>query len=823
MIIYHETKARFLDEVDKNILKTRLSDSFARMTGSVPSDSRVWGDEYSRFAMALSKANVEDEIQVALEYHITGAGRFRIDALLAGNDGQSDNGLIIELKAWEKADVTDIDGMVIAPVGGGQIKEHPSQQANKYKGLILKFNQDVIAQGIGLHPGAYLFNLHRRTPEPLEDSRYEHILQNSKLFLAGDVEKLRLWMETFVPKRPKGNVLFILEKGKLRPSNELIQSVSSMLEGNEEFILMDEQEIAFQVIRHHLLPTKDKGGRQVFVVEGGPGTGKSVIAVQLLAEIIKQKRMGFFVAPNRAFRETLVEYLAKGNKGYREDGQALFHSSWNFHAENWDENKRFEILIVDEAHRLKNSAHMYRGENMVDDLVRAARITVFFVDETQRVSWSDIGSVQEIKKAADRHGAKFNNPIKLRAQFRCNGSDSYLNWLDDCLGIRETAEFDSWGDTQYEFKVFDTAQELYDALKKRNGQNKARIVAGYSWEWPSKGRQRGNFISHIQADGLALPWNFDGENWATSPDGINQVGCIHTCQGLEFDWLGVLIGADLVYRGGKVQGDPAKRARTDASLKGWKKALREAGDDEHARRAVYDRVDQIIKSTYKVLLSRGRLGCYVWCEDSELRTYFKERLALVTPVTLASSRDVSMSEDIKAGEQNSIYSRMPFEPIQQSEVERFLNALPVVNLKFAAGAFGDTELLDHEEVVWVKPPEFVKPAEGLFIAQVVGDSMNRRIPNGSWCLFKLNPGGSRNGKVVVAQHHSIDDPELGGKFTVKIYRSEKVPTGEDGWAHSRITLYPDSTAPHFQPMSFTCEEDEVQVIAEFLTVLAASS
>lgn len=820
MIIYSETKQRFLDEVDQNLLKKHLTDSFSRMTGSVPSDSRVWGDEYSRFAMALSRAKVEDEIQVALEYHITGAGRFRIDALLAGNDGQTDNGLIIELKAWERADTTEVDGMVFAPVGGGQIKEHPSLQANKYKGLILKFNQDVVEQGIGLHPAAYLFNLHRRTPEPLEDSRYQHILQESKLFLAGDVEQLRTWMEATVPKKPKKNVLFLLENGKLRPSNELIHSVSKMLDGNDEFILMDEQNVAFQVIRHHLLPTMDKGDRQVFVVEGGPGTGKSVIAVQLLAEIIKQGRMGFFVAPNRAFRETLVEYLARGNRGYREDGQALFHSSWNFHQENWDESRKFEILIVDEAHRLKSSAHMYQGENMVDDLVRAARITVFFIDETQRVSWSDIGSIDEIRKAANKYGSQFNAPFQLKAQFRCNGSDSYLNWLDDCLGIRETAEFDAWEGSQYDFRVFDTANELYQALQKRNGNNKARIVAGYSWEWPSEGRQRGTTKAHVQADGLALPWNFDGENWATSPDGIYQVGCIHTCQGLEFDWLGILIGDDLVVRDGKVVGDPAKRAKTDASLKGWKKALKEAGSNEEARKAVLDRVDLIIKSTYKVLLSRGRLGCYVWCADPALREYLKERLALVTP---AASGRAPVRQGIEVEGRNQSFSGIPFEQVQDSELEPYMNALPVVDLKFAAGAFGGTTALDHDEVLWVKPPEFVRPTQGLFVAQVVGDSMNRRIPNGSWCLFKLNQGGTRSGNVVVAQHHSIDDPDLGGQYTVKVYRSEKVPAKDGEWRLGRATLHPDSTDPAFRPMVFTGEEDEIQVVAEFLTVLADPS
>jgi DUF2075 family protein len=193
------------------------------------------------------------------------------------------------------------------------------------------------------------------------------------------------------------------------------------------------------------------------------------------------------------------------------------------------------------------------------------------------------------------------------------------------LQIRETGNYDNWGAGQYEFKIFDRAEELYAALKSKNDLNKARLVAGYSWEWPSKGRERGTTIKHVQADGLSLSWNYDGENWATSVDGIEHVGCIHTSQGLEFDWLGVLIGEDLVFKDGAVVGDPQKRAKNDSSLKGWQSEFRDAKSDASKREEILVKVQGIIKSTYKVLLSRGRLGCYVWCADVELREYLKQR------------------------------------------------------------------------------------------------------------------------------------------------------------------------------------------------------
>ena len=630
MIIYHETKAGFIRDVDSNALQPRLVDAFRAKTGSLPSDHYVWADEYSRFSLALRKANVSDDIQVAIEYHISAAGRFRVDVLLAGSNGTTDNGLIIELKAWDKADVSDVEDLVFAPVGRGSVTQHPCVQARKYKSLILRFNHDVREQAIGLWSAAYLFNLQRRNPEPLEDKRYGRVLADTKLFLAGDSQTLATFIEEIVPQKPKKDVLYLIENGRLLPSNELIGRVSSMLEGNEEFELIDEQNVAFQFIRHRVTSLKGLTSRHVFVVEGGPGTGKSVIAVRLLAELLKAKRMCCFVAPNRAFRETLVEYLAKGNSGYRDDGEALFRSSWSFDRVDYLQDASNDVFIVDEAHRLKSKAHMYRGKSMVEDMVRAARISIFFIDESQRVSWNDIGSIEAIKSAALKFGAQFHDPIGLTAQFRCNGSTGYINWLDDVLHIRPTANFDNWGAGQYEFKIFDRAEDLYAALKAKNGTNKARMIAGYSWKWPKEGRKRGTQEKHVQADGLALPWNYDGENWATSEDGIEQVGCVHTSQGIEFDWLGVLVGPDLALEGGKVVGVPAKRAPSDKSLHGWQKALKDCKADPEGAQAVLEKVQLIIKSTYKVLLSRGRKGCYVWCADAPLRDYLKQRLALVT-------------------------------------------------------------------------------------------------------------------------------------------------------------------------------------------------
>jgi uncharacterized protein len=634
MIIYHETKKQFIQDVDYNEIHPKLVTAFKAKTGSVPADERVFDYEYGRFSIVLRNTSISDDVQVAIEYHISAAGRFRIDMMLIGNDATHDAVVIFELKAWETADSHDAPDMVFAPVGGGRVTQHPSVQASRYKGMIQRFNEDVRKQSVKLYSSSYLFNLHRRTPEPLEGTQYLKTLHDSPMFLAEDVDDLYRYIEKTVPKKPQQDVMYLLEHGKLVPAPELIERVSSMLDGNEEFDLVDEQNVAFQVILHAIRSSKNTG-RHVFIIEGGPGTGKSVIAIRLLAALLKDKRMVFFVAPNRAFRQTILDKLTHRHHQYDEDGRVLFSSSWNYHTADYFRQPSNEILIVDEAHRLKSRAHMYKGKNMVEDMVRAARISVFFIDETQHVQWNDIGSVAAIREAAKVYKAKVHEPFTLTAQFRCNGSTGYINWLDDVLQIRETGNYEGWDKYEYDFRVFSDPAKLYNELKARNGRNKARLIAGYTWDWPNRGktRSRGTEVTHVHAGNLELPWNYDGENWATAADGIDQVGCVHTSQGVEFDYVGVLIGRDLLYSGGRVIGVAENRAQTDVSLKGWKAELNRAGADANARQQVEDKVQHIIKGTYKVLLTRGRKGCYIWCEDEALGKYIVERVNILMKST----------------------------------------------------------------------------------------------------------------------------------------------------------------------------------------------
>ena len=337
------------------------------------------------------------------------------------------------------------------------------------------------------------------------------------------------------------------------------------------------------------------------------------------------------------------------------------------------------------------------------------------------------------------------------------------------------------------------------------------MVAGYCWGWPSK-TDPNAFDIVIPEHGYRRQWNLtqDGSLWIMADESVAQVGCIHTCQGLEVDHVGVIIGPDLVYRDGRIQTDPKARAKSDKSIKGLGALMKRNPAEAQAL------ADRIIKNTYRTLMTRGMKGCYVYCCDPALAEYLRTRLgqraeAVAVAPSLADLAAVAQPPNAKV---------LPLRRVSEAEREQGVPAVPVVSLKFAAGAFSDPQALEDGATEWVELPEWVKPQPGLFVAQVVGESMNKRIPNGAWCLFRANPQGTRNGKIVVVQHRSISDPETGGSYAIKRYRSETVVDADAGWRHARIELVPESDVAGFEVMTVQADEaGGLAVVAEWLMVL----
>jgi DUF2075 family protein len=406
-----------------------------------------------------------------------------------------------------------------------------------------------------------------------------------------------------------------MENGRIRPSKMLVDSLAKMLKGNREFILIDEQKVAYEnAIAAAKRASADN--KQVVIIQGGPGTGKSVIAINLLVHLSKLGLVGKYVSKNAAPRAV---YKAKLTGTFRQtEISNLFSGSGAF---TETEPNAFDALIVDEAHRLNEKSGLYGnlGENQVKEIIASAKCSVFFTDDDQMVTFKDIGHTGELEKWATAAGAEIGR-LELASQFRCNGSDGYLAWLDDVLGIRETANAD-FESIDFDFQVIDSPTQMHARIADLNkANNKARVVAGYCWDWVSRRfPDRPDVV--IAEHAYAKKWNLsrDGSLWVMAPNSVDEVGCIHTCQGLEMDYIGVIIGPDLVARGGKLITQPGQRSKMDKSLSGYKSLLKT--DPIQAR----DRADRIIRNTYRTLLTRGLKGCQVFSTDPETQDYFRTR------------------------------------------------------------------------------------------------------------------------------------------------------------------------------------------------------
>ena len=618
MIVYEADKKQFLsDNFDRDIEDIILA-QFKRKTGHHVGRAEIasWKDSLLRFATVLQDDGIPDDIGVAVELHIPQSAK-RIDVTLSGLDAEgARTAVIVELKRWETAQATGKDAIVLTQLGGG-LREvvHPSYQAWSYASLLNGFNEAVYEGQIALRPCAYLHNYRR--DGVIDAAQYAAYTEKAPLFLKGETERaaLRGFIKEYVQRGDRGRVLHELVNGRIRPSKALADSLSGMLRGNTEFVLVDEQKEVYEAALSAARAATDKHP-QVLIVEGGPGTGKSVLAINLLVALTGDRLNVRYVsknaAPRKVYESRLVGSMTKSRFS------ELFKGPWGF--VDAQENS-IDVLIVDEAHRLSEKSGLYGnlGEHQVKELIRAARCTIFFIDEDQRVTLQDIGSKEVIRHfASHKHGATITER-ELASQFRCSGSDGYIAWLDNVLGIRETAN-GTLSSREFDFRVFDTPEELHAAIEARNGGNKARVVAGYCWPWASKKDPSAWDI--VIGDTYRRRWNLDrdGSLWIVTPGSIDQVGCIHTCQGLELDYVGVIVGPDLIARAGEPVTSPAARARHDKTLKGWKTRARV---EPLAARA---EADLIIKNTYRTLMTRGMKGCYVYCTDAQTRQYLRRHL-----------------------------------------------------------------------------------------------------------------------------------------------------------------------------------------------------
>ena len=568
--------------------------------------------------ITLNDSAIPSDAGVAIEYNIPQTSK-RVDFLISGyDDNNKGNVIIIELKQWEQLQAIEGHEAIVETYTGGANRRvvHPSYQAWSYAALIKDYNQYVQDEDVELHPCAYLHNYPRKDNDPLDAKQYEDILSDAPAFTYGQRDALRNFIKKNIKTGDGEDTLVKIEHGKIKPSKQLQDSICGMLKGNKEFIMLDEQKVVYETILNLSTKCQKDNKKRTIIVEGGPGTGKTVVAINLLAELTKRDQFAQYVSKNSAPR-IVYGYKLKGSMK-RNSVDNLFKGSGCYTDAPLNS---IGTILADEAHRLNEKSGMFQnlGENQIKEIIHASRCSVFFIDESQRVTTSDIGSVEEIEKWAKmEHSEVFR--MELISQFRCNGSDGYLAWIDDVLQIRDTANYDLEG-IDYDIRICDSPMEMeHIILEKNNIRNRARILAGYCWNWPKETRNDVNYHD-IKIGDYGISWNLDGgDAFAINPDSVHEAGCIHTSQGLEFDYVGVIIGDDMRYENGEIITDYSKRAKTDQSMKGIKGIAK--NNPQEANRLA----DEIIKNTYRTLMTRGMKGCYVYCTDSKLSEYLKERL-----------------------------------------------------------------------------------------------------------------------------------------------------------------------------------------------------
>ena len=608
MIVYKNNVVNFHKDVFEGVIANKLEELFIQFNIGKESrgEYRSWNNSLEVVSSTLKYASINDGLTVAIEYQIPLTSK-RVDFLISGlNEDDQETVVAIELKQWDKVEKTNLENCVKTYVDGkNDVRPHPSQQILSYCQLISNFNVSVQEDGINMVPCAFLHNYPTAHKDVLEDEAYSYVVSKAPLFYKTDREALGEFVKKHVKKPTKRDLFEVIDNGKLRPSKALQDSILDLLDGKDEFVMVDEQQVAYATITKLVKDNIQKGGKYTIIVRGGPGTGKSVIAIQTMAKLLSEGYACSYMTKNAAPREVFGIKLTEGHKdkkyiaGILKSPISLEHST---------RENIYPCILVDESHRL---CKRY-GHNQIEDIIRSSQINVFFIDEDQRVTVKDLGTVGMIKQYANLYKSKIiDDPsLTLKSQFRCNGSDGYMQFLDNLLGIRETPNTSLDG-LDYDIRVFDSPTKMKEELEKINAiNNKARIVAGYCYEWVSEMAPKAYDI--WLEDGFKAQWNLrNGQPFAIADTSFEQVGCIHTCQGLEFDYVGVIIGEDLRFENGKAITDQSKIAESDKSS-----GIRTCKDKALA--------DRLIRNTYKTLMSRGQKGCFIYCEDKALAKHIRE-------------------------------------------------------------------------------------------------------------------------------------------------------------------------------------------------------
>lgn len=595
-------------------LAERLAEQMVLTVGYRPgrAEVRSWRRSLPILAGDLRDAGLGG-VEMLFEYRLPLSSK-RADVVLAGVTRAGEpRYLVVELKQWSEAHRFEDSDTLVSVSGYPRPVLHPLEQVRAYEEYIQDFTAVLEDHPDRISGVAYL---HNATDFGVADL-LDHPAAAGRVFTGQRRGAFQEYLRSVFAPESGAEAADLLLGSKIAPSKQLMALAAEEVQRREMFVLLDEQREAFEYVRHAVDAARRRNTKTAVIVAGGPGSGKSVIALSLLGHLAREGRTVVHATGSQSFTQTLRKVAARGSTRIRKAFQ-YFNSFMG------SEPNELDVLILDEAHRIREtSANRYTraalrtGRPQIDELLSAARTPVFLLDQNQVVRPGELGTVADIEAAARERGIDVLS-LTLDDQFRCGGSLAYVAWVERLLGLRPGGPTQWTGDDDFSVSVMQSPHELdaWRAAREAEGYG-ARLTAGFCWPW-SDPRADGTLVHDVAIGDWSRPWNLKGDRavggappaplWATDPAGSWQVGCVYTAQGFEYDFAGVIIGPDLVWRDGawrlirEANRDPALRSRSALS------------DLEFGR---------LVKNVYKVLLTRGMQGVGIYSTDPPTNDFLR--------------------------------------------------------------------------------------------------------------------------------------------------------------------------------------------------------
>jgi len=622
MRLYSGTSRQFIQDTITNQISEKLKSSFFNQYRFEPSPAEIrsWQNSLRAMSQAIEHADLMDH-GILLEYQLPLSSR-RLDCMVCGHDAnEKPNSVIVELKQWDGCSDAEGDNEVLTWLGGAEREVlHPAVQVGQYK-MYLEDTHPAFYEPpnkIKLNACSYLHNYHHKPDDAVYALKFSEALKNCPTYCADHFNDLTAFLKSHVEAGDGTGILKRVEENQYRPSKKLMQHVGNVIRGNPQYVLLDEQLIVYDKV----LSVARKGfhvhKKTVLIVRGGPGTGKSVIAINLMADLLLNGYNAHYATGSKAFTSTLREAI-----GRRSVPQFKYFNSYTGAQAN-----QVDVLICDESHRIRAFSHNRFTPKVkrtdvpqVEELIDVSKVSVFFIDDKQVVRPDEVGSVKHIRTHAESKGCNIFE-YRLEVQFRCSGSEAFVYWINNTLGIEKTPNVLWNQEEDFDFRIFNTPLDLETEIREKvqDGYS-GRVTAGFCWKWSKDRNPDGSLKNDVVIENYRRPWNARPEAtrlpsntpkaplWAYDPNGIYQIGCIYTAQGFEFDYVGVIIGEDLIY---------------DLDSGKWT-GMRENSADTVVKRSE-DKFMELTKNTYRVLLSRGLKGCYVYFMNKDTERFFKSRM-----------------------------------------------------------------------------------------------------------------------------------------------------------------------------------------------------